>query len=104
MPGKSKHSKGKRPQNRARARQPISPSAANTTGAPSGVPAAAGVSTASAPARAPKSAAGKAMAKTMVYSGATAEQYPFFTSELKRIGVITGIILVVLIVLSLILR
>jgi hypothetical protein len=99
MPGKSKRGKGKRPQYRNKARQPIAPSAANAA-ATAASPAPAATSTASAPARALRGAA----AKTLVYSGATVEQYPFFTSELKRIGVITGIIVVVLIILSLVIR
>ena len=33
MPGKSKHGKGKHPQNRNRARQPIAPSAVDAAGA-----------------------------------------------------------------------
>ena len=100
MPAKSKRGKGKRPQNRNRARQPITPSAAGT----GGTTATAAVNTAGAPARAPKSPAAKPMAKNLVYSGATAEQYPFFTSELKRISIITVIILVILIVLSLVIK
>jgi hypothetical protein len=100
MPGKSKHSKGKRPQNRNRARQPMAPSAANATG--TAAPAAVG--TAISPPRTLKGAASKAMSKTLAYSGATTEQYPFFTSELKRIAVITGVLLVVLIVLALVIR
>ena len=38
-----------------------------------------------------------------VSAGASKAQYPFFTSELKRIGIISGIIIVVLIVLTVIL-
>jgi hypothetical protein len=100
MPGKSKRGKGKRPQNRNRARQPMTPSSASAGGTPAPAAAPAVIGTASAPARTPKGAA----AKTLVYSGATTEQYPFFTSELKRIAVITGAILVVLIVLALVIR
>jgi hypothetical protein len=108
MPGKSKHGKGKRPQNRNRVRKSVSPAAANTagtmaataTGTPTGAPAAAGVNTASAPARSSKGTA----AKTLVYNGATKEQYPFFTSELRRIAVITGAILIILVVLSLVIN
>jgi hypothetical protein len=103
MPGKSKRGKGKRPQNRNRVRQPISPSSATTTGTTAPV-AAAAVNNASVPSRVPKGAAAKVMAKNMVYNGATAEQYPFFTSELKRIAVITGVILVILIILALVIR
>ena len=62
------------------------------------------VNNASVPARPPKGAAARVNAKTLAYSGETAEQYPFFISELKRIGVLTAVILVVLIVLSLVLN
>jgi hypothetical protein len=108
MPGKSKHSKGKRPQNKNRARQPMAPSAANATGsaAPMAATAAApaAVGTASAPPRTLKGAAAKVLAKNMAYNGATTEQYPFFTSELKRIAVITGVLLIVLVVLAVVIR
>ena len=107
MPGKSKKGKGKRPQNRNRVRQPVAASAANTPGTQSGAPAGtaapvapAAVNIASAPTRAPKGAAAKAAA----YNGAMAEQYPYITSELKRIAVITAIMLVILIVLALVIR
>jgi len=104
MPAKSKRGKGKRPQNRNRARQPIAPSAVDAAGTAAPAAASPAVNISSVPTRSPKSAAAKANAKTLVYSGATAEQYPFFISELKRIGVLTAVILVVLIVLSLVLN
>jgi hypothetical protein len=104
MPGKSKHGKGKRPQYRNRARQPVNPSSVNATGSVASAPATAGAVNVSAPAKSPKTAAGKINAKTLVYSGATAEQYPFFISELKRIGVLTGVILIILVILGLIIR
>jgi hypothetical protein len=108
MPGKSKHGKGKRPQNRNRVRPPVSPAAASATGnsttAPAAVAPAAAVNTASAPARAPKVTGAKVSVKNMVYAGATREQYPFFTSELKVIGILTAIILVVLVVLGLVIK
>jgi hypothetical protein len=108
MPGKSKHSRGKRPQNRNRVRQPAAQSTANAagTGAPAAAipaaPVAAGTS--SAPPRATKGATARVTSKNIAYSAATVEQYPFFTRELKRIAVITGILLIILITLGLVLR
>src|SRR4030042_5181410 len=94
MPGKSRHGKGKRPhkkKSKIRQHQPvaaqpaqsaaIAPGAAVTTGAKS-------IPVTRAPAASP---------------AATTTQYPFFVSELKRIGIITGIIIVVLIILVIIL-
>jgi hypothetical protein len=103
MPGKSKHGKGKRPQNRNRVRQPAgaaASSAASGNITPAAAPAAA-VHT--APPR-PKATGAKVSAKNMVYVGASKEQYPFFTSELKGIGIITAIILVVLVVLGIVIK
>jgi hypothetical protein len=105
MPGKSKHGKGKRPQNKNKARQPMSQPTVNAAGTVAPMAA----TTASIPfasaARASRGAAAKiANAKAMVYNGATKEQYPFFTSELKRIGIITAVILIILIVVSLVIK
>jgi len=94
MPSKSRHGKGKRPQTRNRARQPqtaaVNQSAATAPGASVPVPA--------------KTVPARAASKVVAYTPASAAEYPFFSSELKRITIITAVILVVLIVLALIIR
>ena len=108
MPGKSKHGKGRRNQFKGKPRQPqtTAPAAAAVTsnatapaGAPVGVQAAAG---------APKAAAGlvkpAAPPKSLVYKPATTAEYPYFSSELKRIIILTAAIVIVLIVLAIIFK
>jgi hypothetical protein len=92
MPGKSRHSKGKHPHHskKSRARQrygvmPVTPPAAETPRP------AATVTMPSAPSK-PTPAAKSRIA-----------EYPYITTELRRIGILAGIILVILIVLALVL-
>jgi len=95
MPGKSKHGKGRRTQYKNKIRQ-SQPAVQNASAAAS----AAGAPAVTAP----------VMAKTVITPKAaasapdTAARYPFFMSELKTIGVITAVILVILIVLSFIIQ
>ena len=94
---KSRHSKGKHPRqskrSKARLRQ-------NTVTAPPAVQAAEAARPPPGPAS-PKPVAAPARAAAPVKT--TAAQYPFFTAELKRTGILAGIILIVLVVLSLVL-
>ena len=102
MPAKSRHGKGKRPQNRARAKQPqtaavhqaaaVSPAA----GAPAAV-AATAVPQTKAPVKAANS-------KAVGYTPAATAEIPHFTNELKRIAIISACIVVVLVVLAIIIR
>ncbi len=92
MSGKSKHKKGRRPQYRNRVRQ--QPAASQP------VQAAAAAPNTTAPAAVKSAPATKA---APVSTRATTAQYPYFTSELKRIGIISAIIIVILIVLAIIL-
>ena len=93
MPGKSRHGKGKHPQHskKSKAKQRHGATALQqhvVTDAPT--PAA----TISTP---PSSRAPASSAKTRTV------QYPYITTELRRIGILAGIILVILIVLALVL-
>ena len=89
---KSRHGKSRRPQYRNKPRQPQTAQAGAATNA------------STAPAATTSAAPKATTAKTIAYTAATTAQYPFFTSELKRIGIITAIILIVLIALAFILR
>lgn len=86
---KSKHAKGRRTQN-YKSRQPrtapVSQSASTTAPA-----AAVMVKPAPAP-------------KTPGYKPATTEQYPYFVNELKRISILTAVLVVVLIILALVIN
>jgi hypothetical protein len=95
MPAKSRHGKGKRSQNKNRARQPQTAQAVQTANAPAAVGA--------APVKTP-SPVKSSGSKVVSYTPASTSEYPFFTSELKRITVITGIIVVVLVILAFIIR
>ncbi|HJX13444.1 MAG TPA: hypothetical protein VJ377_07960 [Dehalococcoidales bacterium] len=91
MPGKSKHGRGKQPhqskKSRAMRRQEVtSPRPVAEAGAPPTVAAA-------APLPPPKPAA---PAKVKVI------EYPYITAELRRIGILAGIIIVILVILSLV--
>jgi hypothetical protein len=96
MPGKSKR---KRPQYKNKPRQQT----AQLNGAAGGTAAPAAVS-AAAPAMASIKTIKGSTPKVAVYTPATKEQYPHFSSELKRIGVITVIILIILIVLAIVIK
>jgi hypothetical protein len=98
MPGKSKHGKGRRTQFKNKARQPqtagtVNSASSNAAAAPTSVKTAATVIVKPAP---PSKAPG--------YKPATTAEYPFFSSELKRIMVLTLILLVVLIILAFIIK
>ncbi len=93
MPGKSRHGKGKHPhhskKSKAIRRQTTMPSQQQATAvAPEPT----------APVKAPP--APKAAAAS---AAVTAPRYPYVVGELKRIGILAGIIIVVLIVLSIVL-
>jgi hypothetical protein len=99
MPAKSRHGKGKRPQTRNRAAKPqtagVNQAAATAPAASVPAPAKA-VATKAVPA--------KSATKVVAYTPASTTEYPFFSSELKRITVITGVIVVILVVLAFIIR
>ncbi len=99
MPGKRKHGKSKRPyyskKSKTIQRQGVVASQPQTAAAAPLAPPVAATSAVK-----PVAAAAKAVA---VPARATAAQYQYFIGELKRIGILAGIILVVLIVLSVIL-
>jgi hypothetical protein len=100
MPGKSKHGKGRRNQYRSTPRQPQTAAAVtNNATAQAGAPAAVA---------APKSAPGlvkpAAPSKSLIYKPATTAEYPYFSSELKRIIILTAAVVVVLIVLAFIFK
>jgi hypothetical protein len=103
MPGKAKR-KGKHPQSKkskAILRQGTSPGTAVDDTVPEpAAPAAAAVRT--APER-PAGARPAARAKSAANLVASAERYPFYIAELKRIGVLAAVIIVVLVVLSVVL-
>jgi hypothetical protein len=90
MPGKSKRGKGRRPQYKNNQNRQVAAQPAPATAAASGAAAPAAVK--AAPAQ-----------KTPVSTAASITQYPFFGSELKRIAIITGIILVILVILVIVL-
>jgi hypothetical protein len=94
MPAKSRHGKGKRPQNRNRARQPQTAQVNKS----------AGTAPATSVTTPVKAVPVRAATKVVAYTPAAASEYPYFSSELKRITVITAVILVVLVVLALIIR
>jgi hypothetical protein len=99
MPGKSKHGKGRRAQYKNKARQPQTTGVVNSA---STTPAAA-VPTPGKPA-APAMVKPAAPSKAIGYRPATTAEYPFFSSELKRITVLTLILLAVLIILAFIIK
>lgn len=92
MPKKSRHGKGRRPQyrNNIRQQQGASQAIQNAVAAP-GTP---------APAAAKIPAPSKGQSGS---TAATAAQYPYFTSELKKIGIISGIIIIILVILAVVL-
>jgi hypothetical protein len=100
MPGKAKR-KGKHPQSKkskAILRQGAAPRAAVTGTAPAPgarPPAAEGTER-------PVAARPVVRAKPAADVTASAERYPFFVAELKRIGILAGIIIVILVVLSIV--
>jgi hypothetical protein len=107
MPGKSKHSRGKHPQhsrkNKIRQRQAVGTGVqqqAVGTDIPQQV--AAGMAQpAAAPVRpgvAPKPKAASAATATVTIDST------YIVSELKRIGILTGILIIILIILSLVLK
>jgi hypothetical protein len=92
MPGKSRHGKGKRYQYSKKRNIPRQ----NTVAAPT-------AATAEAPkpaATVPTAPAGKAAASP---AGAKANHYAYVTGDLRRIGILTGIIIVILFALYFIL-
>jgi hypothetical protein len=97
MPGKSRHGKGKHPHNSKKSktlrRQATAPMMSQAT---AGMPETPIRAAPAAIAPGPK-AAGMATAKAGV------NPYPYITSELRRIAVLAGIIIVILVVLSIVL-
>jgi hypothetical protein len=96
MPGKSKHGKGRRNQYRSK---PAQPKAAVTAASSNTAPAAQAALPAS-----PAMVKPVAPPKTNIYKPATTAEYPYFSSELKRILILTAAIVVVLIVLAIIFK
>jgi hypothetical protein len=100
MPGKSRHGKGKHPhyskKSKALRRQGMPGTAPTVSQAAAGMPGIAGQAAPAAAVPAPK-AAGTA-------AKALANPYPFITSELRRIALLGGVIIVILVVLSLVLK
>jgi hypothetical protein len=101
MPGKSRHGKGKHPhyskKSKIRQRQ-VSEGTPQQAGAGMPQPATASIPKPAAPAAAPprpKTSVGPATAVTAPYTD--------IVGELKRIGILTGIIIIILIVLSIVL-
>jgi hypothetical protein len=99
MPGKSKHGKGRRTQYKNRARQPQTAGTVNSALATPAGTAQGAVKTA-----APVMVRPAAPSKAPGYSPATKAEYPFFTSELKRITVLTAILLVILVAFNFIIK
>jgi hypothetical protein len=102
MPGKSRHGKGKHPhyskKGKIRQRQ-VSAGTPQPAGAGLPQPAAASIPKPAAPATAPRAP------KASVSPAAAAIAYSSnVVSELKRIGILTGIIIVILIILSIVLH
>jgi hypothetical protein len=98
MPGKAKRSRGKHPPSKkakTRVRQ-----GAPATAAPDAMTAAK-VAPAAPPERAPAAARTTAARPAPVTAGA--RRYPYFVPELKRIGILTVVIVIILVVLSLVL-
>jgi hypothetical protein len=97
---KSKHSRGKRPQykNRPRAAAPASAGTAAPAAAGTVSPAVASAPAAPNRSAAPAKPVKGSTAKVVAYAAATKEQYPFFTGELMRIGLLTvGAVIVLLV-------
>jgi len=92
MPGKSRHGKGKHYSKKSRAmmRQGTAP-AVSSARAQESTRAAAPVVSAPAP------------RASVVTAKAIGNPYPFIASELRRIGLLAGIIIVILVVLSIVL-
>ena len=94
MPGKSKQSKGKHPHN-SRKSKAIQRQSTVTTQRQAVTEASPVADTAAAGANITKAAGAPARAK--------APQYPYIAGELRRIGILAAIILVVLIILAIVL-
>jgi len=96
MPGKSRHGKGKHSRyskkSKALRRQGITPVPQATSNMPD-VP----------KQMTPTSAMPVLKAATIAPGKTAANQYPYITSELRRIAILAGIIVVILIVLSIVL-
>ena len=99
MPGKSKHGKGRRTQYKNKPRQPQTAGTVNSAAA-----ATAGTVSAAVKPAAPAIVKPAAPSKAPGYSPATTAEYPFFGGELKRIAILTAVLLVVLIVLGIIIK
>jgi len=98
MPGKSKHGKGRRAQFRNKPRQPQAAAPVAASPAAPAMPASA-VKPEAKPVAKPVTTA-----KTQAAKVAAAAEYPYIGSELKKIAIITGIIVVAIIVLTFILK
>ena len=98
MPGKSKHGRGKHPQhsrkNKIRQQQAMGTDVPQQVAAGVAQPAAAPVR----PGVAPKPKAASAATTTVTVDPT------YIVSELKRIGILTGILIIILIILSLVLK
>jgi len=98
---KSRHGKGKHYRYSKKSKSLRRQAAGTAPAAPASPVATASVS----PAAKPVTAAAAPQPKVTKVQARTAENpYPFITSELKRIGILTGIILVILVILSLVLK
>ena len=97
MPGKSKHGKGRRNQFRkprqAQATAPAASSSATTAMS------AASVQPEAKPVNKPVS-----QAKPQTGKVAAAAEYPYISGELKKIAIITGIIVVIMVILTFVLK
>ena len=99
MPGKSKHGKGRRSQFRNKPRQAQSAAPVTASSPASQTMPAAAVQPAAKPVSKPVS-----QVKTQAGKVAAAAEYPFISTELKKIAIITGIIVVIIIVLTFVLK
>jgi hypothetical protein len=99
MPGKSRHGKGKRYQYNKKRNIPRQDGIA----APTATTAVAAAATPKPAAAIPAAPAKKAAAAS-ASAAAIANQYTYIPSDLKRIGILTGIIIVILFVLYFIIK
>ena len=91
MPGKSRHGKRKHPSRRRRWKQGSAITAQRQT-----------LTQTQEPVSQPKVSAPSVSAPTPL-AAQTAAQYPYIATELRRIGILAGIVLAVLVVLALVL-
>jgi hypothetical protein len=100
MPGKSKHGKGRRTQYKNRARQPQTAGTVNSAPAAPAAAVPAGVNQEAAATVKPVATVTKAQG----YKPGTVAEVPFLVRDLKKIGLLTLIAVVIIVILAFIIK